>query len=77
MVWERKGYYGYSAKTLVGSFGETSSLTKQPKAKTVHFQLDTEDPPVLNLGRNKASEDGPSSEEADESAAPSQPAGKP
>ena len=37
-----KGYYGYSSKTLVGSFGETSSLTKLSKAKTVHIQLDSE-----------------------------------
>ncbi|OLP86389.1 hypothetical protein AK812_SmicGene32497 [Symbiodinium microadriaticum] len=61
-----KGYYGYSAKTLVGSFGETSSLTKQPKTKTVHFQLDTEEPPVLNLGRPKASEDTTTTEEAED-----------
>ena len=61
-----KGYYGYSAKTLVGSFGETSSLTKQPKAKTVHFQLDTEEPPVLNLGRPKASEDATITEETED-----------
>ena len=62
--WPSKGYHGYAeydyyGKTLSKSFGETTAIDMQPKAKTVHFQLDTEEAPVLNLGRARPSDEPP------------------
>ncbi|CAE7404059.1 unnamed protein product, partial [Symbiodinium necroappetens] len=62
--WPSKGYHGYAehdcyGKTLSKSFGETTAIDMQPKAKTVHFQLDTEEAPILNLGRARHSDEPP------------------
>ena len=46
-----KGYFGYATeKTLVGSFGESRASMTPPKTKVVHFKLDHDESPVLNLG---------------------------
>ena len=49
------GYYGYSSKTLVSSFGEVQENLKP--TKTVHFQLDKDEEPVINLVRTKPTEE--------------------
>ena len=57
------GYYGYSSKTLTTSFGEVRENLKP--TKTVHFQLDKDEEPVINLVRTRPVEE-PGTEEDEE-----------
>ena len=59
------GYHGYAAKTLSQSFGEMSARAKP--VKTVHFKLDQDEPPVINLTRSKATEESPSTDQDEQS----------
>ena len=54
-----KGHYGCSEKTLTRSFGEGKPLSTPLKAppKTVHFRMDSDDGPVITLGRSRPSEE--------------------